>query len=42
MLETLDAIPWSTLHHAYGEASDVPGLMRDLASPKKEDKALKL
>lgn len=35
MLETLDAIPWSTLHHAYGEASDVPGLIRDRASPKK-------
>lgn len=35
MLETLDAIPWSTLCHAYGEASDVPGLIRDLASLKK-------
>ncbi|HXR66313.1 MAG TPA: hypothetical protein VN729_10335 [Ktedonobacteraceae bacterium] len=35
MLETLDAIPWSTLHHAYGEASNIPGLMRDLTSPKK-------
>jgi len=35
MLEALDAIPWSTLSHAYGEASDVPGLIRDLASPKK-------
>lgn len=35
MLETLDTIPWSTLHHAYGEASDVPGLIRDRASPKK-------
>jgi hypothetical protein len=35
MLETLDAVPWSTLSHAYGEASDVPGLIRDLASPKK-------
>ena len=35
MLEALDGIPWSTLRHAYGEASDVPGLIRDLASPKK-------
>lgn len=35
MLETLDSIPWSTLHHAYGPAHHVPGLIRDLASPKK-------
>jgi hypothetical protein len=35
VLEMLDAILWSTLHHVYGEASDVPGLMGDLASLKK-------
>lgn len=32
MLEGLDAIPWHALTHAYGKASDVPGLIRDLAS----------
>lgn len=32
MLETLDAIDWKALTHAYGEASDVPKLLRALAS----------
>jgi len=32
MLENLDKIPWDTLEHAYGEAKDVPGLIRKLAS----------
>jgi hypothetical protein len=32
MLEGLDSIDWSKLTHAYGEASDVPGLLRQLAS----------
>ena len=32
MLETLDAIDWKSLTHAYGEASDVPKLIRALAS----------
>ncbi|MCB9642215.1 MAG: HEAT repeat domain-containing protein [Myxococcales bacterium] len=32
MFETLDSIPWEDLTHAYGEASDVPALLRDLAS----------
>jgi hypothetical protein len=36
MLETLDSIPWSELEHAYGEASEVPDLIRALASPKEE------
>ena len=31
MLEGLDAVPWHDLHHAYGRADDVPGLIRDLA-----------
>jgi len=35
MLEKLDSVPWSELNHAYGEASDVPEMLRDLASPKK-------
>ena len=33
MLDHLDQIDWSGLSHAYGEASDVPDLLRDLASP---------
>src|SRR5579864_5628045 len=26
----LDAVPWATLHHAYGPANDTPGLLRRL------------
>ena len=33
MLEGLDDIRWHELTHAYGEASDVPALIRDLVSP---------
>ncbi|MCY1141014.1 HEAT repeat domain-containing protein [Actinoplanes sp. Pm04-4] len=32
MLEKLDDVPWSTLHHAYGPAADVPAQLRALAS----------
>ena len=32
MLEGLDAINWSKLHHAYGSAADVPGQIRSLTS----------
>ena len=32
MLEKLDEIGWSSLQHAYGEASDVPGQIRALIS----------
>lgn len=32
MLENLDTIDWKSLTHAYGEASDVPKLIRALAS----------
>ena len=38
MLERLDEIDWSTLVHAYGEASDVPGLIRALVSPDAEER----
>jgi hypothetical protein len=31
MLEKLDKIDWSKLHHAYGPATDVPGQLRALA-----------
>ncbi|MEW4567779.1 HEAT repeat domain-containing protein [Tautonia sp. JC769] len=33
MLEGLDAIDWPSLTHAYGEATDVPDLLRALLSP---------
>lgn len=36
MLEGLDHIRWDQLSHAYGEATEVPGLLRALASDKKE------
>ncbi len=32
MLETLDAVDWTALEHAYGEATDVPDIVRALAS----------
>ena len=32
MLETLDAVDWTALEHAYGEATDVPDILRALAS----------
>lgn len=31
MLETLDAVDWEDLDHAYGEATDIPDLIRALA-----------
>jgi HEAT repeats len=36
VLEGLDQIEWHTLEHAYGEADDVPTLLRDLASHDEE------
>lgn len=33
MLDGLDEIAWAELSHAYGNASDVPGLLRQLAQP---------
>jgi hypothetical protein len=32
VLEDLDKIDWALLQHAYGEATDVPGLLRSLLS----------
>ena len=42
MLEGLDQVPWASLTHAYGSASDVPGLLRDLAwgGPEQREEAL--
>jgi HEAT repeat protein len=37
MLDTLDQIDWTQLQHAYGEASDVPGLLRALAQGSQEE-----
>ncbi len=39
MLQGLDAIDWGSLNHAYGAASDVPDLLRALASPLAEDRS---
>jgi HEAT repeat protein len=36
MLDTLDQISWDQLSHAYGKATDVPGLLRALASDQKD------
>ena len=30
MLEGLDDQPWETLRHAFGPATDIPDLLRDL------------
>ena len=36
MLNGLDAVPWSTLTHAYGPATDVPETLRRLAAGESE------
>ena len=38
MLEELNKIDWSKLTHAYGEASDVPALLRQLASSEVDER----
>jgi hypothetical protein len=42
MLEGLDTVDWGALTHAYGEATDVPGLLRSLLSPdpKQRERAI--
>jgi hypothetical protein len=42
MLEGLDNVDWGSLTHAYGEATDVPPLLRSLLSsdPKERDRAV--
>jgi len=40
VLDRLDEIPWQTLHHAYGSAEDVPGLLRGLARPQTSEESL--
>jgi len=39
MLEGLDRIAWKELEHAYGEASDVPDLIRAMASDDEGERA---
>jgi hypothetical protein len=39
MLDRLDDVPWADLTHAYGAASDVPWLLRELLSPESEARA---
>lgn len=36
MFSGLDDVDWSSLHHAYGTAEEVPGLLRAMASPDAE------
>lgn len=38
MLEDLDNINWTQLHHAYGEAGDVPNLIRKLLSTDQDER----
>lgn len=40
MLESLDKVDWSKLHHAYGEASDVPVLIRRLLSHDEDEREI--
>jgi hypothetical protein len=42
MLEGLDRVDWASLRHAYGAATDVPGLLRSLlsADPKVREQAI--
>lgn len=38
MLEGLDKVDWASLTHAYGEATDVPTLLRSLLSPDAKER----
>jgi hypothetical protein len=38
MLEDLDTIDWSKIHHAYGPAEDIPATLRTLASGSKKQR----
>ena len=39
MFEGLDDIPWDELEHAYGQASDVPSLIRGMVSLDADERA---
>jgi len=38
MLNDLDAVPWRALRHAFGDASDVPRLIRALSAPERDER----
>lgn len=38
MLDDLEAVPWRALRHALGAATDVPGLIRALASNEQDER----
>jgi hypothetical protein len=38
VLDGLDSVDWTAIGHAYGPASDVPGLLRSLASPDDQER----
>jgi HEAT repeat protein len=38
MLDDLDAVPWHSLRHAFGVASDVPRLVRALGGPDRDER----
>jgi len=38
MLDDLDAVPWPALRHAFGEASEVPRLVRALGAPDRDER----
>ena len=38
MLNDLALVPWHSLRHAFGDATDVPRLLRALASPEREER----
>jgi hypothetical protein len=40
MLEALDSIEWHKLRHAYGDASDLPSLLRQLLSQSQAEREL--
>ncbi len=40
MLAGLDEIPWSTLKHAYGDAGDMPDLIRAVTSSDPDERAV--
>jgi hypothetical protein len=39
MLDDLDRIPWSTLEHAYGNAGDIPDILRAMTSSDSDRRA---
>jgi hypothetical protein len=38
IFESINAIDWTSVHHAYGVASDIPSLLRALLSPQQVER----